>query len=86
MIDQLGLSDTPVQVIRAGGLHTASCKTFDQAFEKGLKAAHPDANTQVLDISPVYGAVVYAAHGYFGQAPTEFLTNLFTQARIKGEL
>lgn len=86
MIGQLGLSGTHVQVIRAGGLHTAGCNTFDETFENAVKRAHSEANTQVLDISPVYGAVVYAAHVYFGQAPAEFLTNLFQQARAKGDL
>ena len=86
MVDQLGLAGSPVQVIRAGGLHTAACKTFDQTFETALKAKHSGATTQVLDISPVYGAVVHAAHHYFGEAAPEFLTNLFEQARAKGDL
>ena len=47
---------------------------------------HPGAQTQVLDISPVYGAVVHAAHQYLGQATEEFLRNIFEEARTKGEL
>jgi N-acetylglucosamine kinase-like BadF-type ATPase len=86
MINQLGLSGSSVLVIRAGGLHTAGCKTFDEAFEKTVNLAHPGAKTQVLDISPVYGAVVNAAHEYFGETSEEFLSNLFHQARTKGEL
>jgi len=86
MINQLGLAGSAVQVIRAGGLHTAGCKVFDQAFEKSVNLAHPGAQTQVLDISPVYGAVVHAAHQYFGQATEEFLGNIFEEARTKGEL
>jgi N-acetylglucosamine kinase-like BadF-type ATPase len=86
MINQLGLSGSAVQIIRAGGLHTAGCKVFDQAFEKSVNLAHPGAQTQVLDISPVYGAVVHAAHQYFGQATEDFLGNIFEEARTKGEL
>lgn len=86
MIDQLGLAGTPVQVIRAGGLHTAACNTFDQTFEKALRSKHPGATTQVLGVSPVYGAVVHAAHQHFGKAPEDFLNNLFDEARTKGEL
>jgi N-acetylglucosamine kinase-like BadF-type ATPase len=86
MIDQLGLAGTAVQVIRAGGLHTAGCETFDQTFEKALKSKHSGAITQVLDISPVYGAVVHAAQLHFGEVPPEFLNNLFQQARAKGDL
>ena len=86
MIEKVGLSGSQVQVIRAGGLHTAGCVNFDETFEKALKSKHPGAITQILDISPVYGAVVHAAHQHFGQAPTDFLKNLFEQARTKGDL
>jgi N-acetylglucosamine kinase-like BadF-type ATPase len=86
MIEKVGLSGSQVRVIRAGGLHTAGSKTFDETFEKALKSKHPAAITQILDISPVYGAVVHAAHEYFGEIPQAFLTNLFEQARAKGDL
>jgi N-acetylglucosamine kinase-like BadF-type ATPase len=86
MINRLGLANTEVPVIRAGGLHTAGCETFDQTFEKLLHSAHPDAVSKVLNIPPVYGAVVHAAHAYFGDIPTVFLNNLFEQARSKGVL
>lgn len=86
MIEKVGLSGSQVHVIRAGGLHTAGSKTFDETFEKALKSKHPAAITQILDISPVYGAVVHAAHEYFGEIPKAFLTNLFEQARAKGDL
>ena len=86
MLKKLGLTDSPVNVIRAGGLHTAGCAIFDQTFENALKSGHPGAVTQVLDISPVYGAVVHAAHSHFGEIPAAFLTNLFEQARAKGDL
>ena len=86
IINRLGLANTAVTVIRAGGLHTAGCATFDLTFEKALKSKHPAAITQILDISPVYGAVVHAAHEYFGDIPQAFLTNLFEQARAKGDL
>ena len=86
MLKKLGLTDSTVNVIRAGGLHTAGCAIFDQTFENALKSGHPGAVTQVLDISPVYGAVVHAAHSHFGEIPAAFLTNLFEQARAKGDL
>ena len=86
MLKKLDLTDSTVNVIRAGGLHTAGCAVFDQTFENTLKSAHPGAVTQVLDISPVYGAVIHAAHSHFGEIPAAFLTNLFEQARAKGDL
>lgn len=86
MLKKLGLPDSTVNVIRAGGLHTAGCAIFDQTFEKALKSGHPGAVTQVLDISPVYGAVIHAAHSHFGEIPAAFLANLFEQARVKGDL
>jgi N-acetylglucosamine kinase-like BadF-type ATPase len=86
MINQLGLTNTSVPVVRAGGLHTAGCATFDLTFEKVLKSAQPGASSKVLNISPVYGAVVHAAHAYFGDIPNSFLDNLFEQARTKGDL
>ena len=86
MINRLGLANSAVPVIRAGGLHTAGCATFDLTFEQVLKSAQPGASSKVLNISPVYGAVVHAAHGYFGEIPSAFLDNLFEQARTKGDL
>lgn len=86
IINRLGLANTAVPVIRAGGLHTAGCAIFDLAFEKALKSTQPGASSRVLDISPVYGAVVHAAYQYFGDIPTAFLANLFEQARAKGDL
>ena len=86
MINRLGLANSAVPVIRAGGLHTAGCATFDLTFEQVLKSAQPGASSKVLNISPVYGAVVHAAHGYFGEIPSAFLDNLFDQARTKGDL
>lgn len=86
MINRLGLTNTAVPVIRAGGLHTAGCSTFDLTFEKVLKSSQPGASSKVLSISPVYGAVVHAAHSYFGDIPESFLDNLFEQARTKGDL
>jgi N-acetylglucosamine kinase-like BadF-type ATPase len=86
MLKKLDLVDSEVKVIRAGGLHTAGCTVFDQTFENTLKSAYSGAVTQVLDISPVYGAVIHAAHSHFGNIPTNFLSNLFEQARAKGDL
>jgi hypothetical protein len=86
MLKNLDLADSPVNVIRAGGLHTAGCAIFDETFEKALRKVYPQAVTQVLDISPVYGAVIHAAHSHFGQIPPTFLSNLFEQARAKGDL
>jgi N-acetylglucosamine kinase-like BadF-type ATPase len=86
IINRLGLTNTAVPVIRAGGLHTAGCAIFDLNFEKALKSKQPGASSKVLDISPVYGAVVHAAHAYFGDIPPAFLDNLFEQAHAKGDL
>jgi N-acetylglucosamine kinase-like BadF-type ATPase len=86
IINRLGLTNSDVPVIRAGGLHTAGCATFDLTFENALKSKHPGASSKVLEISPVYGAIVHAAQTYFGDIPQPFLENLFKQARAKGDL
>lgn len=86
MINRLGLATAPVPVIRAGGLHTAGCTSFDQTFEQVLHANQPNALSKVLTIPPVYGAVIHAAQAFFGDIPNKFLENLFEQAEVKGEL
>jgi N-acetylglucosamine kinase-like BadF-type ATPase len=86
MINKLNLDDDSITVIRAGGLHTAYCAIFDEAFESTLKKAYPQSAIQVLDISPAYGAVIHAAHSQFESIPANFLSNLFEQARAKGDL
>lgn len=86
MIAQLELGSQSLSVTRAGGLHTAGCSVFDETFEKALRKVYPGIQTEVLDISPVYGAVIHAANQYFGQASESFLANLFQQARTRGDL
>lgn len=52
---------SPVPLVRAGGLHTAGSKPFDDAFNGVLERAGLPVATTVLDVVPVVGAVVHAA-------------------------
>ncbi len=65
-----------IQIIRAGGLHTAKNSVFDIAFESEVTALIPRSSIRVLEIPPVFGSVIYGANKYFGQTPQTFLDNL----------
>ena len=54
-------ADGPVRLVRAGGLHTAGSKLFDEAFNAVLDRAGLPVIPSVLDVVPVVGAVLHAA-------------------------
>jgi N-acetylglucosamine kinase-like BadF-type ATPase len=70
-----------VAIIRAGGLHTAGCQIFDLNFEDEVRRLIPKAAIEILGISPVFGAVLSAAHNHFTSVPDTFSTHLLTQAK-----
>ena len=70
-----------VPIIRAGGLHTADCQIFDTNFEDEVRRLIPKAAIEILAISPVFGAVLSAAHNHFTSVPDTFSTHLLTQAK-----
>ena len=78
---QLNFHHKPITVIRAGGLHTAGCAVFDATFESEVKRLLGNAHVHVLDIAPAFGAVIHAAHKFFGALAPEFLENLLAAAR-----
>lgn len=57
---QLNIKDEPITIVRAGGLHTAGNKFFDQEFESLVLESLPNAKLIVLDEAPVKGAVLSA--------------------------
>jgi N-acetylglucosamine kinase-like BadF-type ATPase len=57
---QLGIKNEEINVVRAGGLHTASNKAFDNEFENYLIQNLPNAKLMVLSTAPVMGAVLSA--------------------------
>ena len=63
---QLGITSQSITVVRAGGLHTAGNKAFDQAFENVVSGALPGASLKVLEAAPVMGAVKSAIGGLNG--------------------
>ena len=63
---QLGITSESITVVRAGGLHTAGNKAFDEAFEKTVSSALPGASLKVLEAAPVMGAVKSAIGGLNG--------------------
>jgi N-acetylglucosamine kinase-like BadF-type ATPase len=78
---QLNFPAGAIPVVRAGGLHTADCQVFNQAFESELRTLVPHAAISILDIAPVYGSLVHAATRYFGNAPESFVTQLHKAAQ-----
>ena len=81
IVKQLDFSGAPIELIRAGGLHTAGNQNFERIFEQVLLASLPTVRMRVLDVSPVFGAVMHAAHHYFGTVSPEFITNLTSAAK-----
>ena len=63
---QLGISDQPITIIRAGGLHTAGNKVFDAEFEKVVLGFLSGASLKVLAEAPVMGALQSAIGGLNG--------------------
>ncbi|MFM1985573.1 MAG: hypothetical protein RLZZ295_739 [Actinomycetota bacterium] len=78
---QLNFPAGAIPVVRAGGLHTANCSVFNNTFEAELRALVPNAAMSVLEIAPVYGAVVHAANRYFGSTPEVFISQLHKAAQ-----
>ncbi len=81
IINQLDFAGEPIELIRAGGLHTAQNQNFDRIFEQTLKTSLPNVHLRVLDVSPVFGAVMHAAHHYFGTVSQEFIAKLTVAAK-----
>lgn len=78
---QLNFSAGAIPVVRAGGLHTANCAVFNNAFEAELRTLVPHAAMSILEIAPVYGSVVHAANRYFGTTPESFISQLHKVAQ-----
>ena len=81
IVHQLDFQGAEIQLIRAGGLHTAANPIFDQVFEKTIRESLPSIRMRVLDVSPVYGAVMHSAHRYFDYVAPEFISTLETAAK-----
>ena len=85
IVKQLDFGQAPIELIRAGGLHTAANESFDSVFVAVLKEVLPNVHLQTLEVSPVYGAVMHAAHHYFETVTPEFIETL-TSASEKVEI
>jgi N-acetylglucosamine kinase-like BadF-type ATPase len=81
VVKQLNFSSGSIPVVRAGGLHTAGNAVFDHTFETELKSLVPQAAISVLDVAPVYGAIIHAAQRYFAITPDGFIKNLNSAAQ-----
>lgn len=77
---RLKFDNKDVKIIRAGGLHTAGCQIFDESFEHEVTRLVPQATVEILAISPVFGAVLSAAHNHYKAVPDAFLARLLQQA------
>lgn len=81
IIKQLDFAGAPIELIRAGGLHTAANALFDRVFEQTLKASSPGVTMRVLDVSPVFGSIMHAAHHHFKEVSPEFISKLTSAAQ-----
>lgn len=70
-----------IKVVRAGGLHTAGCAIFDAIFHSEVVRLVDRAQVSVLEIAPVFGAVIHCAHKYFPTLPPGFIENVLIGAR-----
>jgi len=77
---QLNFHGNSINVIRAGGLHTAGCAIFDAIFEAEVLRLVDRAQVSVLEIAPVFGAVIHCAHTYFSTLPADFIENVLMGA------
>lgn len=67
LVNRLDFHGRTVQLVCAGGLHTAGSATFSQAFAHALAGSRWPLRTVVLDVVPVVGALidsVVRAHGH----------------------
>jgi N-acetylglucosamine kinase-like BadF-type ATPase len=85
IVNQLDFVGDKIELIRAGGLHTAGNSIFDKAFEEAINSSLPQMKMQVLEVSPVFGSVMHAAHHYFSPVSPEFIATL-TQAAKEVEI
>ena len=57
---QLQMLDDAFEIVRAGGVHTAGCLQFDDAFTTTVARGVPRADVLVLDMPSVFGSAVLA--------------------------
>ena len=81
IVNQLNFNSGSFPVVRAGGLHTARNEIFDQAFETELSTLLPQAAISVLNVAPVFGAIIHAAHRHFTNTPDSFVSSINVAAQ-----
>jgi N-acetylglucosamine kinase-like BadF-type ATPase len=81
IVNQLNFNSGSIPVVRAGGLHTARNEIFDQAFETELRTLLPQAAISVLNVAPVFGAIIHAAQRHFTNTPDSFVSTLNVAAQ-----
>lgn len=64
--DVVGLADTlhfpsSIQLVRAGGLHTADSREFNLAFDEVIEASDHDFSSTILKVPPVAGSLMHAS-------------------------
>jgi N-acetylglucosamine kinase-like BadF-type ATPase len=70
----------PIPLIRAGGLHTAENRIFDDAFNQVIDASDHVFITSVLTVVPVVGALMHAAIINNGGMPQDVRQRLLKDA------
>lgn len=78
IVRDLNFDGKPIQVVRAGGLHTAASSVFDVAFNSTIATGGKPFESRVLEVVPVVGSLVHAAGK---QMNSEIRDHLFTEAK-----
>jgi hypothetical protein len=70
----------PIPLIRAGGLHTAENRIFDDSFNQTIENSEYEFETSVLRVVPVVGALMHAAISNSGAMTQEVRDQLMKDA------
>ncbi|MEY2635394.1 MAG: hypothetical protein RIS75_1334 [Actinomycetota bacterium] len=76
----LDFGDKPVKLVRAGGLHTASSASFNEAFNETIARSGISFESEVLEVVPVVGSLIHAAKNNSGEFKNNFRDRLFEDA------
>ena len=81
----LDYGNHPIQVVRAGGLHTAKSQVFDVAFNSTVAASGMPFQSRALEVVPVVGSLVHAAASAGAPLSPTARERLFNEALVRDE-
>lgn len=80
IVRELDFAQQPVKLVRAGGLHTAGSKPFNDAFDATIDRSGISFQSEVLEVVPVVGSLIHAAKNNAGEFKLNFRDRLFEDA------